>query len=103
MKLDLRATTITGAIVCAAFYAAGAVLNVVLAWGAPALVSYIFHVDLIGLSYAFTWDSFAVGLVISAITGASLGGVTGFVYNKVTAWLAASSAASAQPAPAHPH
>lgn len=101
MKLDLRAVAITGAIASAIFYAGGALLNLMLAWGTPALVSYIFHVDVIELSRPFTWDSFCVGLVICGITGSVMGVIVGSVYNRATAWLAASSAASAPPAPAH--
>lgn len=103
MKVDLRSAVITGAIASALFYACGALLNATLAWGAPALVSYIFHVDLIALSHAFTLDSFAVGLVMCAIAGAVAGGLVASVYNRVSGWRAASSAASASPAPAHPH
>lgn len=102
MKIDLRAAMITGAIASAVLYAGGALLNVVLAWGAPALVSYIFHVDLIGLSHPFTVDSFAIGLVICGIVGCVAAGVVASVYNRVLAWRAASSAASASPVPAHP-
>jgi hypothetical protein len=81
MKLNTGALAITWAVISALVYLMGAILHVVSPWGAPALVSYIFHVDVIGLAQQFTWDSFFVGLAIFAVAGALVGAVTAWMYN----------------------
>jgi hypothetical protein len=83
MKLHTRALAITCAIISGAVYVAGGILHVVTPWGAPALVSYIFRVDVFNLAQPFTWDSFFVGLVIFAVAGAVLGAVTAWIYNAI--------------------
>jgi hypothetical protein len=81
MPINTRALAITLSIVGATAYLLGAILHVVSPWGAPALVAYIFHVDLTSLARPFAWDSFVVGLVIFAALGAVCGALTAWLYN----------------------
>lgn len=83
MKLHTGVLAITWAIVAAMVYVIGGILHVVSPWGAPALVSYIFHIDVIELAIPFTWDGFLVGVAVFAVVGAMLGAVTGWLYNTI--------------------
>ena len=94
MPLNTRAFTITLSIVAASAYLFGALLHVVTPWGAPSLLSYIFHVDVTALAKPFSWDSFTVGLVLFAALGAFLGALTAWLYNT----LAHQGAAARSPA-----
>ena len=81
MKLQPRALAITGGILGISLYAFGAIVHVLVPWGAPAVVAYVFRVDVIDLARPLTWDSLLVGLVALAATGAVLGGLTASLYN----------------------
>ena len=81
MQLHPRALAIAAAILGASLYAFGALVHVVVPWGAPAVVAYVFRVDVIDLARPLTWDSFLVGLLALAATGAVLGGLTAWLYN----------------------
>jgi hypothetical protein len=81
MSIHTRAFAITLSIVGATAYLLGAILHVVSPWGAPALVAYIFHVDVTSLARPFAWDSFVVGMVIFAALGAVFGALTAWLYN----------------------
>ena len=87
MKLQPTAMAITGAILGAGLYAFGALVHVVVPWGAPAVVAYLFRVDVIDLARPLTWDSFVVGFLALTIAGALAGGVAAWLYN----WIAARS------------
>lgn len=81
MLIQTRAYAITLSIVGATTYLLGAILHVVSPWGAPALVAYIFHVDVTPLARPFAWDSFVVGMALFAAVGALLGALTAWLYN----------------------
>ncbi|HEU4996657.1 MAG TPA: hypothetical protein VFT29_17695 [Gemmatimonadaceae bacterium] len=102
MRLHVGALAVTGAIVAATAYVLGGIMHVLTPWGAPALVSYIFHVDIIQLGVPFSWDSFLVGAIVFAGAGAFFGGFAAWVYNTVSSekrlsWPAKAPAPAAKP------
>ncbi len=89
MRIDPRSAAITVAVVAVLWYFVGAVVNALSPWGAAALVSYIFHVDLIKLARPFAWDSFAVGVLVCGAGGAFWGYVGAHLYNRLSKPVAA--------------
>jgi hypothetical protein len=85
MRLQLKALAITGAAVALLAYLLGAIVNFLSPWGAVALVSYIYHVDLTNLARPFAWDSFVLGCLAVGAFGGLMGALTAWIYNAVAA------------------
>src|SRR5205814_10676979 len=97
MRLHIAALAVTWAVISAMVYVIGAILHVVSPWGAPALMSYIFHVDVMSLAEPFTWDSFFVGVGIFAVIGAVIGAGTAWIYNGIVSREESPAFATASP------
>ncbi|MEK7401870.1 MAG: DUF5676 family membrane protein [Gemmatimonadota bacterium] len=82
MRLHTRAFAIASAIVAATVYLLGAIIHVALPWGAPAVVTYIFRVDVIELARPISVDGLVVGILMFAVCGGFFGGLTAWVYNR---------------------
>jgi hypothetical protein len=81
MRLHPRAMAVTGATVAVCAYLLGAIVHVISPWGAPALLAYIFYIDLYPLARPFYWDGFFVGIAMFAGGGFILGWVNATMYN----------------------
>ena len=85
MRLDARAGAMAASITAALAYTLGALLHTMLPWGAPALVSFVFRVDIVELALPFTWVSFGAGLALFAGFGALFGYFGCWLYNRLLA------------------
>jgi len=83
MQLDPRAGAIAASLVSVVAYVLGAILHLVLPWGAPALVSFLFRVDIVELTQDFSWISAGTGLVLFAFFGAFFGYLGCWTYNRI--------------------
>ena len=83
MRLDARAGAIAASAISVLAYVLGAVLHVALPWGAPALVSFLFRVDIMELTQDFSWLSFGAGIVMFAFFGALFGYLGCQLYNRL--------------------
>jgi hypothetical protein len=85
MKLNVRALSFASGIVAAASYIVCA-LAVAIAPGLTSrFFSFVFHIDLTGLSRAITWASFFGGMLLFSVGEAVLVGLTAWCYNRLAA------------------
>jgi hypothetical protein len=83
VKLNVRALSFASGIVAAASFAVCA-LAVALAPGLTSrFFSYVFHIDLTGLSRMITWSSFFGGMLAFAIGVAIHVGLAAWAYNRL--------------------
>lgn len=83
MRLDARAGAMAAAGISVLAYVLGAALHVALPWGAPALVSFLFRVDIMELTQDFSWMSFCAGVAMFAFFGALFGYLGCRLYNRL--------------------
>jgi FtsH-binding integral membrane protein len=83
MKFDVRAMTITGAVVAAAAYAVCAIFVALAPVTAVTLGGYIVHVDISSLGRTITWGGAIAGLIIVSAFVAVVSGASGWVYNRL--------------------
>jgi hypothetical protein len=83
MRLNVKALAISTAIAGMLLYAVGAVIDVSSAWGAAAVVSYIFRLDVIEASLPHTLGSFVVGLASFGLAFGAFGASVAWTYNRV--------------------
>lgn len=100
MRLNERAGGLAAAAVSTLAYVLGAILHTLLPWGAPALVSFVFRVDIVELAQPFSWMSFGAGLVLFAGFGALFGFAGCWTYNRLCAQYVHDLALKKEPAKA---
>ena len=84
MRLHIKALAAASATAGMLLYLFGAVMDRVSAWGAAAVVSFIFRVDIVELTSPLTWTSFVMGLLLFAFVFAAVGAMVGVAYNLFT-------------------
>ncbi len=76
-SLSVGAVTAVASIICG--------ILIALAPGATmAVVSYLFHIDLTGLSRAITWGGFFAGLAVSVLTMMLGAAAVAWLYDRLT-------------------
>jgi hypothetical protein len=83
MKLNARAMALAAAIVAAVFFAACMSFVAVAQAETVRFISYVFHLDLTGISRSITWASFLVGVAFLAVYVGFFGGILAAVYNRL--------------------
>ena len=85
MKLNAKALSFASGIVAAASFIVCA-LAVAIAPGLTSrFFSYVFHIDLTGLSRTITWGNFFGGMLCFSVGVAILVGLTAWCYNRLAA------------------
>jgi hypothetical protein len=85
MKLNVRALSFASGIVAAASFVVCA-LAVALDPGlASRFFSFVFHIDLTGLSRTITWATFFGGMLLFSVGVAIFVGLTAWCYNRLSA------------------
>jgi hypothetical protein len=83
MRINVRAMAFATGMAAVALYLLGAIAHFFISpWGAPALVSYLFRIDIAAFAMPFALDSFIVGIAVFAVVGAGFGSLTAWVYNR---------------------
>ena len=84
MRLHVRALAAASAAAGVLLYCFGAVMDRVSAWGAAAIISFIFRVDIGQLTSALTPASVLTGVVLFALVFAGVGATVAVGYNLLT-------------------
>ena len=84
MRLHVRALAAASAAAGVLLYCFGAVMDRVSAWGAAAIISFIFRVDIAQLTSALTPASFIMGIILFALVFAGMGATIAVGYNLLT-------------------
>ena len=83
MRLNVKALAMSTAIAGMLLYALGAVIDRTSAWGAAAVVSYIFRLDVVEASLPHTVGTFGVGLVSFGVMFGVFGASVAWIYNRI--------------------
>lgn len=85
MKLNVRALSFASGIVSAVSFVVCALAVAVSPGLTSRFFSYVFHVDLTGLSRTITWGNFFGGMLLFSVGVAIFVGLTAWCYNRLAA------------------
>ena len=83
MSVDVRAVTITGAVVAAVSNAVCAAFVVLAPQAAMTIGSYMFHMDFSKVGIVVTWEGAFIGLASFTAFVALVSGASGLIYNRL--------------------
>jgi len=83
MSVDVRALTITSAVVAAVSNAVCAAFVALAPQAATAIGSYIFHLDLNKVGIVVTWENAFIGLASLTAFVVLVSGAWGLIYNRL--------------------
>lgn len=83
MKLNVWPFSFSVGAVTAAAFTICAFFVAVAPEATAAFFSYLFHIDLTGLTRAISWDSFLAGLLFSVLGMALASAVAAWLYNRL--------------------
>jgi hypothetical protein len=81
MKLNIWPFSLSVGVVTAVASVICGILIALAPEATMAVVSYLFHIDLTGLSRTITWGGFFAGLVVSVLTMMLGAAATAWIYN----------------------
>lgn len=85
MKLNVKALSFASGIVAAASFIICALAVVVSPGLTSRFFSFVFHIDLTGLSRTITWASFFGGMLLFSVGVSVFVGLTAWCYNRLSA------------------